>query len=121
MLVDKVGSISKAVSSPTNDIGHEFDCFAKSVASQLKVMPLSLALEAQQYIQNYLCQLRIQNLSKASSSTTHVPIHTSYVPYSSPSSSWSSQPSTPTDGSYASHSGYDILAESYGFIRDGEQ
>ncbi|XP_050684976.1 uncharacterized protein LOC126979606 [Leptidea sinapis] len=37
---------------------HEFDHFAKSVAGQLKAMPLLLALEAQKHIQNYLSDMQ---------------------------------------------------------------
>lgn len=45
---------------------HEFDHFAKSVAGQLKAMPLLSALEAQKHIQNYLSDMRIQQVMNSS-------------------------------------------------------
>ncbi|KAJ8710760.1 hypothetical protein PYW08_009275 [Mythimna loreyi] len=40
---------------------HEFDIFGRSVAAQLKMLPLEKALQAQHYIQSYLTELRLQN------------------------------------------------------------
>lgn len=70
MLVDKVGNITKTMNTTQTDTTHEFDLFAKSIAGQLKAMPLRMALQAQQHIQNYLCQLRIQELQRNSQAST---------------------------------------------------
>lgn len=63
---------------------HEFDHFAKSVAGQLKAIPLLSALEAQKHIQNYLSDMRIQQVMN--SSRTPSPMNNSSRFTPSPSS-----------------------------------
>lgn len=74
----------------TQQIGeNEFDIFAKCVAAQMKNMPLTLALEAQQHIQSYLSQIRIKHLLAQQS----VPFSTLQVqPVSQPNFVHSSPP-----------------------------
>lgn len=48
---------------PKKDEDNEFDCFAKSVACQLKKLPESVALKSMAYIQSYLVQQRLAQLA----------------------------------------------------------
>ncbi|XP_045493825.1 uncharacterized protein LOC123693001 [Colias croceus] len=82
-LVDKVSCINNTMN--TASLQSTTDHFAKSVAGQLKAMPLLLALEAQKHIQNYLSDMRIQQLMN--SSRTPSPMNNSSRFTPSPSSS----------------------------------
>uniref|UniRef100_A0AAR5PMT2 BED-type domain-containing protein n=1 Tax=Dendroctonus ponderosae TaxID=77166 RepID=A0AAR5PMT2_DENPD len=48
---------------PNKEEDDEFDCFGKSVACQLKKLPESAALKSIAYIQSYLVQQRLAQLS----------------------------------------------------------
>lgn len=67
-LLTKVKGVCALNNAPPPE-EHEFDIFGRSVAAQLKMMPLERALQAQHYIQSYLTGLRLQDSpgSRASS------------------------------------------------------
>ncbi|XP_077289262.1 uncharacterized protein LOC143913395 isoform X2 [Arctopsyche grandis] len=58
----------KGVSDSLNtlQVENEFQIFGRHIGAQLKNMPLFMALQAQQHIQNYLNDIRLQALSQSS-------------------------------------------------------
>nr|XP_022905326.1 uncharacterized protein LOC111417322 isoform X2 [Onthophagus taurus] len=53
--------VQKLDKKPKIDEDNEFDCFGKSVASSLKKLPESVALESMESIQSYLVRRRLSN------------------------------------------------------------
>lgn len=90
-IVDKISKVSKQV-NPLMVPENEFDIFANSVGAQLKSMPLNLALQAQNYIQNYLYQIRLQHLKSESHSAFESPTQTNPTVSSTPSVSTTGGP-----------------------------
>lgn len=80
---------------PAQQTEHEFDIFGKSIAAQLKNMPLDKAIEAQMVMQNYLSGVRLKNLGcKTSNSQESSSSDSSYtVAQPSPSPTISPAPS----------------------------
>lgn len=72
----------------------EFDIFGKSVAAQLKSLPIHKAVEEQMFIQNYLSNLRLQQMG-------HGTYNYAYSP--SPNSMYQSSPSLPPRDSPYTH------------------
>lgn len=58
----------KGVSDSLNtlQVENEFQIFGRHIGAQLQNMPLYMALQAQQHIQNYLNDIRLQALSQSS-------------------------------------------------------
>lgn len=68
--IPKVQHIANGVNSTSNSVEqseNEFDIFGKSIAAQLKNMPLDMAIEAQMLIQNHLSELRLKTIRSSSS------------------------------------------------------
>ncbi|KAJ0172570.1 hypothetical protein K1T71_011709 [Dendrolimus kikuchii] len=61
-LLTKVQNVANSMSKHQEQHEHEFDIFGKSIAAQLKNMPLDTAIEAQMFMQNYLSELRLRTL-----------------------------------------------------------
>ncbi|XP_041969533.1 uncharacterized protein LOC121726304 [Aricia agestis] len=74
----------------------EFDIFGKSVAAHLKSLPIHKAIEGQMFIQNYLCNLRLEEMGHGTSNYTYSP---------SPNFKYKSSPS-PTNTLPPRHSPY---------------
>ncbi|CAF4919574.1 unnamed protein product [Pieris macdunnoughi] len=58
-LVNKVKNVADSINTRRTET--EFDIFGKSVAAQLKRLPMHKAIEAQMFIQSYISNLRLQH------------------------------------------------------------
>lgn len=67
-LLRKVQNVANTVNKPLQS-ENEFDIFGKSIAAQLKNMPLDTAIEAQMIIQNYLSEMRLKTIQRTTCST----------------------------------------------------
>lgn len=76
-LLTKVKEVCAVNNAPPPE-EHEFDIFGRSVAAQLKMMPLERALQAQHYIQSYLTGLRLQDSPGSSSHGTSSPYYVKF-------------------------------------------
>lgn len=82
--IDKLQNISDQCQEPEDD---EFDLFCKSLACQLKKMPLERALVCQGKLQSVMTQERLHQITYASS-----PQYTDSSGYSADTSSYSNSP-----------------------------
>ncbi|XP_050676858.1 uncharacterized protein LOC126973577 [Leptidea sinapis] len=82
-LVNKVKNVADSINTRMST-ETEFDIFGKSVAAQLKSLPIHKAVEGQMFIQNYLSNLRLQQMGHGSSNYAYNP---------SPNSMYQSSPS----------------------------
>nr|XP_034194910.1 uncharacterized protein LOC117611108 [Osmia lignaria] len=60
-IVEKLKSITEVINAPVEE--DEFEAFGRNVGLQLKNMPIKQALKAQQQIQSYLTQTRLENIA----------------------------------------------------------
>lgn len=65
--IPKVQHIANGANNSIEQSENEFDIFGKSIAAQLKNMPLDMAIEAQMLIQNHLSELRLKTIRASSS------------------------------------------------------
>lgn len=91
-LMKKIKDVSETVNAPLQD-ENEFDIFGRSVAAQLKALPLRVALQTQQYVQNYITEARLNLLHSSPSASEVSPTHTPFYTPSRSSSSMMSYPS----------------------------
>lgn len=90
--LEELREISKKLETPADD--NEFDCFGKSIASQLKKLPEHLAFESMAHIQSYLVQKRLSCCNSNNQQSTvdynednrpHSPANSSTIQYSTSS------------------------------------
>lgn len=92
-LVNKVKNVADTINTPMQTVTEsEFDIFGKSVAAQLKSMPMHQAIEGQMFIQNYLCNLRLRQMGHGTSNYPYSPSPNSMYT-GSPSPTYSMPPS----------------------------
>nr|XP_049703706.1 uncharacterized protein LOC126056107 isoform X2 [Helicoverpa armigera] len=70
-LLTKAQNVANSVNSSVVS-ENEFDLFGRMVAVQLKNLPMESAIEAQQYIQNYLSGLRLKHIRRQSQTSNFI-------------------------------------------------
>lgn len=70
-LLTKAQNVANSVNSSVVS-ENEFDLFGRMVAVQLKNLPMDSAIEAQQYIQNYLSGLRLKHIRRQSQTSNFI-------------------------------------------------
>ncbi|KAF5298989.1 hypothetical protein FQA39_LY11621 [Lamprigera yunnana] len=95
-MVSQLKEITETVNTKSTEEENEFEVFGKHVGLQLKVMPLIVALEAQEHIQLYINQIRRQQLQNASKQNRYNRSSTpsSFESQPSPSNSITSNPTS---------------------------
>ncbi|KAK5648149.1 hypothetical protein RI129_003041 [Pyrocoelia pectoralis] len=95
-MVSQLKEITETVNTKSTEEENEFEVFGKHVGLQLKAMPLTVALEAQEHIQLYINQIRRQQLQNASKQNRYNRSSTpsSFQSQPSPSNSMTSNPTS---------------------------